>query len=436
MEKLLEIACNTAEEVEIFYYQNEISSMSVRNNELREINTKMQSGYALRIIKDGKIGTAYTKNLLDRHDLVKDALASFEGNIAVDYSFPEPEPIRTINQFDDRIESLTYSNLYDRTTEVLDFFKGETKGQIDCISGFSRGKHRILNSKGLDYTSRNTNFYIVPSILFPNTQCAVRKIFMFHGPENIPEEQLKKQLDVYNSTLQEVRISTGRMKVLFMPLSMITLMWRISEGISGKFFYEKTSPVYEKIGERIFSEKITIYNDPLDTDYVGAIAFDDEGVPTKRLNLYENGVLRNCYVNLDYSAKLNLTPTGTGMRNSMWGGDPVSLQPVSWLDHPRIAPGDMSFEQLVGSMEKGIIVHSMLGAHSGNILNGDFSVGLNPGFYVENGEITGRVKDGMIAGNIYDLFRNVAGIENRVHNPHCVNVYPCVLFDDVNVSAK
>ncbi|MBN1433639.1 hypothetical protein JW921_02695, partial [Candidatus Fermentibacterales bacterium] len=63
-------------------------------------------------------------------------------------------------------------------------------------------------------------------------------------------------------------------------------------------------------------------------------------------------------------------------------------------------------------------------------------IGLNPGLYVENGEIAGRVRDGMVSGNAYDLFRNVAAIEDRIHEPNGRSLLPCVLFDDVSVTAK
>ncbi|MCK5309187.1 MAG: TldD/PmbA family protein, partial [Thermoplasmata archaeon] len=76
-----------------------------------------------------------------------------------------------------------------------------------------------------------------------------------------------------------------------------------------------------------------------------------------------------------------------------------------------------------------------IGAHSGNLLNGDFSFGLNPGFYVKNGEIVGRVKDAMVAGNMYQLFSNVIGIENQNHQRNGIPL-PCILFDDVSISGK
>ena len=76
-----------------------------------------------------------------------------------------------------------------------------------------------------------------------------------------------------------------------------------------------------------------------------------------------------------------------------------------------------------------------MGAHSGNILNGDYSVGVSPALYIENGEIIGRVKDTMVAGNIYNTLKNVIAIGdtlNLVGN----EMVPILLCDNVSVSAK
>ena len=70
--------------------------------------------------------------------------------------------------------------------------------------------------------------------------------------------------------------------------------------------------------------------------------------------------------------------------------------------------------ELIGMMQKGVIVGGAMGAHSGNILNGEYSIGLAPGSYVENGVIAGRVKDAMVAGNVYETMQNVVAIEDMV----------------------
>ena len=86
-------------------------------------------------------------------------------------------------------------------------------------------------------------------------------------------------------------------------------------------------------------------------------------------------------------------------------------------------------------MDRGVVICGALGAHSGNIPNGDFSIGLSPGLYVENGEIVGRLKDAMIAGNIYEVMKRIIGMEDTTH-PAYTGYYPAVLLDDINVATQ
>jgi PmbA protein len=217
---------------------------------------------------------------------------------------------------------------------------------------------------------------------------------------------------------------------------MYTMLWRLSEAVSGRSFYNKVSPLQERREEKVLSEKFTLFGDPTDSAELDQHFFDDEGVPAKKHTIFEKGVFKNLILNLDYADKLNEEPTGTGYRGGMWGGETVAMLPGPSLECARINPGDVSFEDMIKSMDRGVIVLGVLGAHSGNILNGDFSVGLNPGFYVENGEIKGRVIDGMVAGNVYDVLQNIESVENRLHDSFTGDKYPSILLNDINVAAK
>jgi PmbA protein len=437
MEKLLEIAQGVSDEAEVFYHEYDASSLSIRNDDLREMDGTIQVGYALRIIKGGKMGTAYTKNLLDREEFVKNALASLRGNMDAAYHFPEPAKIPKVDQYDKRVESLTYTDLYDKCEEITSFFKGKVKGQMDCAAGFVRERHRVLNSHGLDYSHKETNVVIVPQLLYPNTETSIYNYYTFKGLKLPKQEELQRLLDVYNASLPEVGTESGKARVMFLDSSMYVLLWRLSTGTNGKNVFANTSPLIDRIGDDVLGENITIYNDPLDTKLLGAIAFDDEGVPTRKVEFFSKGVLKSYHVDLDYAQKLHTEPTGTGQRGAgMFGGDPITSLPESSPQNMRIGLGDQSYEELVASMKQGVVVSGTLGAHSGNIMNGDFSVGLSPGFVIKDGEIAGRVKDGMVSGNVYEMFKKVAGIEKRIHNPESAFKYPCMLFEDVNVAAK
>lgn len=436
MKKLLDIAAKVSDQAEVFSIRSDDSSLEMRNGKPTDVSASIQSGYALRILKDGRIGTAYTKNLLDREELVSNAMNSLKGKVEAGFSFPEPSDLPASWLPDESVSGMGFHDLHSRSRKVLDYLKRKVEGQIDVYSGRGVQDTAIMNTSGLDVSRKSAFMYIYTSLPFPNTETGVQKFYQSRKPGDFPESELDKLVDLYTAGLPEVDIPTGRMKVVFTPDTMYTILWRLSVAATGKSFYNKVSPLQGKRGERILSEKFTLYGDPTDTEEIDQRFFDDEGVPTKKHTIFEGGVFKNLILNLDYADKLSEEPTGTGYRGGMWGGETVSLAPGPSLNCSRVAPGNVSFEDMIKGIDRGVLVFGVLGAHSGNILNGDFSVGLNPGFYVENGVIKGRVKDGMVAGNVYDVLKNIVSIENRLHDSTSGGKYPSILLDDVSVAAK
>jgi PmbA protein len=436
MKKLLEMAMDRADQAEVYHLRESNGEIELRNSVLSDLESSIQSGYSLRIMRDGRLGTAYTKNLLDRLELVDHAIASLEGRVDADFNFPGPFEMPALESWDGSVEKLGFTDLRDYCFELLEYFRGRIEGQVDAGGGFWTGKVHIMNSSGLDSSQEFSGVTLGSSLLFPGTETGIYGRFMARKPFEFPREFLDRQVDLYRAGLPEVDVPSGRMKVMFTPFSMYALTWRLAAASSGAAFHNGVTPLLEKIGEKVLSEKLTIYDDQRDPILINPRAFDDEGIPTRRLDIFQNGVFRNVYVNLDYAAKLGIEPTSSGYRGGMWGGDTISLQPEPNLQALRIAPGDAPWDSMVASMDRGVIVFGLLGAHSGNILNGDFSVGLNPGLYVENGRIVGRIRDGMVAGNVYDVLGRVISVEDRPFIPMGTSTHPCVLLDEVSVSGR
>ncbi len=436
MKKLLDIAARVSDQAEVFSIRNDESSLEMRNGSPTDLSASIQSGYALRILTDGRIGTAYTKNLLDREELVSNALNSLKGRVDAGFSFPGPAEIPASWLPDESIASMGFHDLHSRSRKVLDYLNRKVDGQIDVNSARGIQDMAIMNTSGLNVSRKSSFMYIFTSLLFPNTETAVQKLYQSRKSGDFPERELDRLVDLYTSGLPEVDIPTSRMKVVFTPDTLYTLLWRLSVAVSGKSFYNRVSPLQERREEKVLSDKFTLYGDPTDPQEVDQHFFDDEGVPAKKHTVFEKGVFKNLILNLDYADKLKEEPTGTGYREVMFEGETVALPPVPSLNCSRIAPGDVSFEDMIRSIDRGVIVFGVLGAHSGNILNGDFSVGLNPGFYVENGEIKGRVKDGMVAGNVYDVLKNIESVENKLHDSPMGGMFPSILLNDVSVAAK
>ncbi len=436
MKKLLDIAAGVSDQAEVFSIRNDSSSLEMRNGKPSDMSASIQSGYSLRILKDGRIGTAYTKNLLNRDELVTNALNSLKGRVKAGFSFPEPSEIPESWLPDESVSSMGFHDLHSRSGKVLDYLSRRVEGQIDVNSARGIQDIAIMNTNGLNVSRKSAFMYIFTSLLFPNTETAVQKFYQSRKAEDFPEKELDVLIDMYDAGLPVVDIPTSSMKVVFTPDTMYTILWRLAAAASGKSFYNRVSPLHDRRKEKVLSEKFTLYGDPTDPQEVDQRFFDDEGVPTKKHTVFEKGIFNNLVLNLDYADKLKEEPTGTGYRGGMWGGETVSMTPMPSLNCSRIAPGNVSFEDMIKSIDRGVIVFGVLGAHSGNILNGDFSVGLNPGFYVENGVIKGRVRDGMVSGNVYDILNNIESVENRLHDSPMGGMYPSILLDDVSVAAK
>jgi PmbA protein len=179
-----------------------------------------------------------------------------------------------------------------------------------------------------------------------------------------------------------------------------------------------------------------VVDDPLNDAYPGARDFDDEGVACRPLVLVDKGSLQSFYYDLNYAKKMDVVPTGHGYRTGPWGGDPVTIKPAPALAHLFIRPGTATLSQLIAMMDRGLIVEGALGAHSGNIPNGDYSIGVSPGLYVENGQIIGRVKDAMVAGNIYETLKNVVALGDTLYPSFGGSWVPPLLCDGVSVTTK
>ncbi|MBI4765126.1 MAG: TldD/PmbA family protein [Deltaproteobacteria bacterium] len=433
MEQLLERASKAGDQVEIYFLEQASDRIQFENGRLKDMESKMQSGFSLRIIKDGCLGFAYTKNLLDRDEFLKRALDSLEGKMEAPFSFPAGRALPPLNTCDPILESLPNTALVEEGNRVCSILRTKAKGEINVSIQRSLATLRLLNSRGSDYSLRSSSYYLNPSLLFPGSQAGLDRPFLSKGFEPYPTEKLDFLQTLFNQAQKEVRPQPGKMKTLFFPEALYGLIWRIQAGANGKNIYEKTSPLLNKTGAQLFDSQITLYDDPLNDQQPQARSFDDEGVPCRKFIMIEQGVIQNPFYDLFYAGKMKTSPTGHGFKSAMWGGETVALKPRPALEYLYLKPGEKTFWDLVQSMDRGILVAGVLGAHSGNILNGDFSLGLAPALYVENGWIIGRVKDAMAAGNIYETLKEVLALEDKIHASYG-GTFPAVLLDQVSVA--
>jgi PmbA protein len=101
-----------------------------------------------------------------------------------------------------------------------------------------------------------------------------------------------------------------------------------------------------------------------------------------------------------------------------------------------IAPGETTFEEMVAGVKEGLIVEDLMGAGQGNVMGGDFSGNVLLGYKIEAGEIVGRVKDTMVAGNVHEALASVSAVGDEARWINGTIHTPPLLFDRMAVSAK
>ena len=232
-------------------------------------------------------------------------------------------------------------------------------------------------------------------------------------------EQIIKRLDWAKCNVNPPQ---GNVPVL-LTANAATLLWNtVSSALNGKRVKEASSPWSNRQQELVVSDLISLSQQPELQPY--DCPFDDEGMPTQKLNLIASGVLNQFYCDRTIARELNLSPTGNGFRPGL------DSYPSPALVNLIVASGNESFAELITKLDNGIIVDQMLGG--GADISGDFSVNVDLGYRVEQGKIIGRVKDTAIAGNVYQILKQVIALGNdAVWNGSCHT--PSLIVDGISV---
>lgn len=165
------------------------------------------------------------------------------------------------------------------------------------------------------------------------------------------------------------------------------------------------SPISRRRGEKVYNSGISVVDDGLMPGGFGSFPFDWEGIPRRRTVLVEGGVIKAWLYDSARAARDGATSTGNSSRQYL------STAPGIDVGNCFIEAGMSSPDQLIRDMRSGVLITDLLGAHTANIVTGDFSLGAQ-GMMIEGGVAAGAVHGFTIAGNVHDLLGRVAGVGN------------------------
>ncbi|HSZ73200.1 MAG TPA: metalloprotease TldD [Rhizomicrobium sp.] len=185
----------------------------------------------------------------------------------------------------------------------------------------------------------------------------------------------------------------------------ILLHEAVGHGLEGDFNRKKTSAFAGLLGQRVAAPGVTVVDDGTIAGRRGSLTIDDEGTPTSRTVLIEDGILKGFMQDRQNARLMGVTPTGNGRRQSY----AHSIMPR--MTNTTMLGGDREPEEIIASVDKGIYAVNFGGGQV-DITNGKFVFSCTEAYLVENGKLGPAIKGATLIGNGPDAMTRVSMIGN------------------------
>ena len=412
---------------EIFIANSETINVESKNDILSFAKQEIEKGVGIRIIKDNKIGFAYTTDLDKIYETAQKALDNAKLNkLDENYEFAHVEKVTDVKgTYDARYDDLSL----DECCKFLENIIERTKDN-DCnvtSAGFSasKGEELIINSNGVSIYDKGTGFSGGLSVYIEKDgQYAAS--YDYNSSRHLDLEYEKLTDDackLVHDSLNPKTIETKNCDVILDYYAASGLLSTFIQGFNSENVLRGRSILHDKINTEITDSNLTIIDNPLLENAMGTSKCDGEGTASKKTTLVEDGVLKSFLYEIYTANKSGCESTSNGYR-------------ASYLTTPDVSPSnlELKFKNSIGldEIDSGIITTNVLGAHTANPISGDFSVELSNAFTVENGEITDGVKKAMISGNIYELMKKCESIESEIKQKGSF-IIPKIMIHDLKV---
>ncbi|RJQ09261.1 MAG: TldD/PmbA family protein [Bacillota bacterium] len=431
LEKASKLNCSQAE-----VYQTVAASTPVNydNNRLKSMETAQTAVVAVRVIKDGRLGFATSTRPGDT-EVVDMAARAAEFGPDADLDFAPGSPVRDdLEGYDEGAASWPQEEMLAAGGEMVETLAAMEDGVLASATVEKViGSYRVTTSGGQDVSNRATG-----AVVFGGAELV--------EPDNMIHAfgfRASRRLDIdfrgltdhivwlYRNARRNVPMRGGSYQVIFSPMAGMDLISPMAACLDGKAVVKGESPWKDRVGDKLFSDEVALIDDPTLPWGIRTTPFDDEGVPTQKRALIENGVLKDFYLDLRTAKALGRASTGNGFRPN------PQAMPAPRTSNLTLVPGAAPLSDLIAGIKEGLYVERLMGAWAGNPYAGQVSGNIHIGFRIENGEMTGRVKDCMLSVSVFDAFRDhLLALSREVEVSMAMYRLPYILLDKVSVSTK
>ena len=399
---------------EASYESGSSFEVEVLNGEILRYESADSVGLGFRALANGKFGYASTQILdEDAADmLVSGALENAAVIETEDEEFlygggGEYEELETYNPALEQIDAakkIEMAKELEKLTLAVDPRIVRVEGSMVISESVERA---LVNSKGLDVSVKGNLIGGYVGAIAQEGEKVNTGFKMFFELDPAKIDLKKVAEDAAREALAGLHgepVDSGKYRVLLRNDVAGTMLGVFSGIFSAENAQKGLSRLKGREGEKIAAECVTIMDDPHMAGSPASTPFDGEGVPTKVKAVVEAGVLNTLLHNLKTAAKQGVETTANASRPGY--ASPVGVAPTNFY----FKPTDVSFDGMLERVGDGLLITDLAGMHAGaNPITGDFSLAAK-GFRVVGGKLGDAVAQITVAGNFYDLLRNIEAV--------------------------
>lgn len=297
----------------------------------------------------------------------------------------------------------------------------------------SFGTRSIANSKGLNVADEDGFQALVCSAVVKDGEEIKDDMLIKIVPDLAALDVDAFVKELCDNTLQKLhgRPVESRMYPVILEKQAMTSLFTAFTGLfSGELISKGISPLAGRLHEKIFSDLITIVDDPKHLEAFSVANYDDEGYPTRKKLVVDKGVFETILHSVKSAAKMQMEPTGNGFKSSF--ASPVSVSPYNMY----IQPGTKSLEELEAEMGNGLVITDLAGLHAGiDFVSTNFSLQCS-GYKVENGKRTRPVTLVTVASSFMELMNQVQAVGNDLDWKYYTVCAPSIYFKGCAISGE
>ncbi|MCL7413108.1 MAG: TldD/PmbA family protein [ANME-2 cluster archaeon] len=412
-ERALRIAQQAgADEVEVFGLTGRGVHIDIQMDTIDLAREGYTQGMGIKAVVNGAVGFSSTNDPLRLDDATRNAVRSAR----VRENDPDWKGLPAVSEYttvagiyDPRIADMDIDTCIDLALRMVDGAASvndavPTGGRFSC----SGSSYLILNSSGVEmveHTSRMDGILDCRS----GDDNAVSTAYEFDISRNL-------DIDFYTigreaarqavASVGGVKVDSGETDILLRPAAIADLLEStLLPSLSAENVQKGRSALAGKLGSRIGAEGLIITDDGLLEGGIGSARSDDEGTPSRTNRIIEDGVLDTYLYDTYTAGKDGVDSTASAVRNNYTQTTTIGVRNLM-IQYPA--------SDVVGDMRRGVLVGSVIGAHTANPISGDFSVEARNSFVVEDGAIKNPVRSMMVSGNVFQLLHNITGAGHDV----------------------